>query len=274
MTYKTILVDCDASAKVGHRLAVAVQLAKRHGAHLIGAHVRAPISPPVFADGTVPMESVLDAFEAAAKSEETVAASAFNSAVKAAGLSTEWYVPEGYADDVLAGRARYADLLVLGQTDPDGETRSPPALPQSVVLACGKPALVVPHVGVTGDPGKTVMLCWNDSRESARAASDALPFLKQAEKVIVFVVKHASQDVSSEADVKTWLSRHGVQAVTQHDVAPDSDVGGVILSRAADQSVDLIVMGLYGHSRLREMVLGGASRTLLSSMTVPVLMTH
>jgi nucleotide-binding universal stress UspA family protein len=274
MTYKTILVDCDASAKVGHRLAVAVQLAKRHGAHLIGAHVRAPVSPPVFADGTVPMESVLDAFESAAKSEETVAAAAFNSAVKAAGLSTEWCVAEGYADDVLAQRARYADLLVLGQTDPDAVTRSPPAQPQSVVLASGKPAFVVPHVGVTGEPGKTVMLCWNDSRESARAARDALPFLKQAEKVIVFVVKHASQDASTEGDVKTWLGRHGVYAITQHDVAPDSDVGGVILSRAADQSVDLIVMGLYGHSRLREMVLGGASRTLLSSMTVPVLMTH
>ncbi|MBL6614165.1 MAG: universal stress protein [Reyranella sp.] len=274
MTYKTILVDCDASEKVGHRLAVAVQLAKRHGAHLIGAHVRAPITPPVFSDGTVPAESVLDAFEAAAKSEEAAASSAFTAAIKSAGLSTEWCVAEGYADAVLGERARYADLLVLGQTDPDAATRSPPALPESVVLASGKPAIVVPHVGARSEPGKTIMLCWNGSRESARAASDALPFLKQAEKVIVFVVKHAPQDLSTEADVKTWLGRHGVEAIIQHDVATDADVGGLILSRAADQSVDLIVMGLYGHSRLREMVLGGASRSLLASMTVPVLMAH
>ena len=274
MTYKTILVDCNASAKVGQRLAVAVQLAKRHGAHLVGLHVRAPITPPVFSDGTVPAESVLDAFEAAAKSEEAVASSAFNSAIKSAGVSTEWCVAEGFADEVLAERARYADLLVLGQTDPDAATRSPPALPQTVVLASGKPAVVVPHVGVSSELGKTVMLCWNGSRESARAASDALPFLKQAGKVIVFAVKHASQDAGTETEVKAWLGRHGVEAIAQHDVAADADVGGLILSRAADQSVDLIVMGLYGHSRLREMVLGGASRTLLSSMTVPVLMAH
>src|SRR5690242_5386322 len=112
MMYKTILVDCNASAKVGQRLAVAVQLAGRNGAHLVGLHVRAPITPPVFSDGTVPAESVLDAFEAAAKSEEAAAAAAFGAAIKSAGLSTEWCAVEGYPDDVLAERARYCDLLV------------------------------------------------------------------------------------------------------------------------------------------------------------------
>src|SRR5262245_41984376 len=158
MTYKTILVDCDATPKVGHRVAVAVQLAKRHGAHLIGVHVRAPISPPVYVDGMVPMGSLIDAYEAAAKSEETAAASAFDAAVKPAGLSSEWRVVEGFVDDQLATSVRHADLLVLGQTDPDAATRSPPASPASVVLASGKPALVVPHVGVASEPGKTVML--------------------------------------------------------------------------------------------------------------------
>jgi nucleotide-binding universal stress UspA family protein len=274
MTYKTILVDCDASPKVGHRLAVAVELARRHGAHLVGMHVRAPIAPPVFSDGTIPMESVLDAYEAAAKTEEAAAAKAFDAAVEAARLSTEWRVVEGFADEQLALGARSADLVVLGQADPDSETRTPPASPGSVAMASGRPALVVPHIGAAGPPGKTVMLCWNASRESARAAADALPILARADKVVVLTIDRDAPQGEPAAEVSAWLLRHGVKATVQHDIAPDDDVGGVILSRAADNAADLIVMGLYGHSRLREMVLGGASRTLLESMTVPVLMAH
>jgi nucleotide-binding universal stress UspA family protein len=123
-----------------------------------------------------------------------------------------------------------------------------------------------------------VLVCWNASREAARAAADSLPLLKAAEKVIVLAVDpatpHAGHGPEPRADVAAWLSRHGVKVTVQRDVAPDSDVGGVILSRAADHGADLIVMGIYGHSRLREMVLGGASRTLLHSMTVPVFMAH
>jgi nucleotide-binding universal stress UspA family protein len=122
------------------------------------------------------------------------------------------------------------------------------------------------------------MLCWNASREAARAASDALPFLKAADKVIVLVVEPktlaADHDAEPGSDVAAWLSRHGAKVVVQREPALDSDVGAVILSRAADNDVDLIVMGLYGHSRMRELVLGGVSRTLLSSMTVPALMSH
>lgn len=139
-------------------------------------------------------------------------------------------------------------------------------------------ALVVPHIGARAPLGKTVMLCWNASRESARAASDALPLLRGADKVIVLSIdpKSSADGHGAEpgADVATWLARHGVKVTVQRDVAADSDVGDVILSRAADHDVDLIVMGLYGHSRLREMMLGGASRTLLASMTVPVFMAH
>jgi len=122
------------------------------------------------------------------------------------------------------------------------------------------------------------MLCWNASRESARAAAEALPFLVPADKVVVLVVD-AKQSVSGHgaepgADVASWLVRHGVKVTVQRDVAADADVGSVILSRAADHAIDLIVMGVYGPSRLREVILGGVSRALLSRMTVPVLMAH
>lgn len=278
MSYKTILVHCDASPKVSQRLAVAAELAQRHNAHLVGVHMRPPFEAPTFFDGTMAMGNLFDAYETAAKADQDAAAAAFAKAIKGTHLAHEWRVVDGYVDEQLAIQARYADLLVLGQTDPQSESPTPPASPESVVLATGRPALVVPHIGAPAKPAKTAMLCWNASRESARAASDALPFLKEAKKVMVLVVdaKTTASGHGAEpgADVATWLARHGVEVTVQRDVAADADVGGVILSRAADHDVDLIVMGLYGHSRLREMVLGGASRTLLASMTVPVLMAH
>jgi nucleotide-binding universal stress UspA family protein len=255
-----------------------VALARRFAARLVGTYVQQPFDVPAFFDGTMPTDDLYASFEAAAKTDQQTAQTAFDKAVKGSDLSTEWRVGNGYPENELAVGARYADLLVLGQAEPEGETSTPSDLPESVALATGRPTLVVPHIGVQTAPGKSVMLCWNATRESARAASDALPFLVAAEKVMVLVIdgksSAAGHGAEPGADVARWLAAHGVEATVQRDVAADTDVGSVILSRAADHAIDLIVMGIYGHSRLREMVLGGASRTLLSSMTVPVLMAH
>ncbi|HTB38128.1 MAG TPA: universal stress protein, partial [Reyranella sp.] len=138
------------------------------------------------------------------------------------------------------------------------------------------PVLIVPYIGAARPPGKIVMLCWNDSREAKHVATAALPLLVAADKVIVLIIDPKADRSREEpgADVAVWLARHGVKVTVQRDSAADSDVGGVILSRAADHDIDLIVMGIYGHSRLRERVLGGASRTLLASMTAPLLVAH
>jgi nucleotide-binding universal stress UspA family protein len=278
MGYKTILVHCDASPKLGHRLGVAVELAQRHGAHLIGVHVKAPFDVPAFFDGPVPTTDLYGAFEAVAKADQESAVAAFDKAIKGTGLSTEWRVARGYPEDELAVQSRYADLLVLGQTEPDAATQTPSDLPETVALSSGRPTLIVPHIGVRRPPGKSLMLCWNASRESARAAAEALPFLVSAEKVVVLIVEArklgSGHGPEPGANIAAWLARHGVNVTIQHQAAADLDVGELILSRAADHDIDLIVMGLYGHSRLREVILGGASRTLLSSMTVPVLMAH
>ena len=278
MTYKTILVHCDASPKVGLRLAVAVDLAERHGAHLVGVHARPLFEAPVFFEGSMPMDNLFIAYEASAAADQAAARSAFKKILKGHHISHEWRVTDGFVDSELAIQARYADLLVVGQTDPDAQTPTPSDLPEAVVLSTGRPTLVVPHIGVRSPAGGSVMLCWNASRESARAAADALPFLRAAEKVTVLVVDPrtsvSGHGAEPGADVAHWLARHGVKVTVQHDVATDGDVGEVILSRAADLDVDLIVMGVYGHSRVREMVLGGVSRTLLSAMTVPVFISH
>jgi nucleotide-binding universal stress UspA family protein len=278
MSYKTILVHCDASPKVSRRLAVAAELAQRYDARLVGVHVQEPFDSPAFFDGMMPMADIITSYEQSAAADRAAASAAFEAAVKGLHLATEWRRESGYADAVLAVQARYADLLVVGQADPDDPSMTPPDLPEVLALATGRPTLVVPHDGVQAKPGSTVLLCWNAGRESARAASDALPFLKAAKKVVVLVVdpKPSGTGHGAEpgADVAAWLARHGVDVTVQRDTAAAADVGSVILSRAADHGADLIVMGIYGHSRLREMVLGGASRTLLSTMTVPVLMAH
>lgn len=278
MTYKTILVHCDANPKVAYRLAIATDLAKRHGAHLIGAHIQEPFTVPPMFDSTVAMDDLFRTFEETATADHAAAKAAFEKCVKGAGLSTEWRHEEGYTDTCLRTHARYADLVVLGQADRESTSSVPLDLPEVMALSSGRPVLVVPHVGAPAKPAETVILCWNASRESARAASDALPLLRAATKVIVLCIDaHTSSHghgIEPGADVAAWLARHGVKVTVQRDVAADDDVGNTILSRAADHDAGLIVMGLYGHSRLREMVLGGASRTLLASMTVPTLVAH
>ena len=278
MNYKTILVHCDVNPKLSHRLEVAVELAQRFGAYLVGVHVQVPIDIPAFSGGVVPTFDLFAAYEASAKAAYDTAADAFEDAIKGSRLATEWRLAKGYHEDELVIQARYADLLILGQTEPNRETLTPDDLPETVAISSGRATLVVPHIGVRSKPGKSIMLCWNASRESARAAAEALPFLVSAEKVVVLIVdtKRFGSGHGPEpgADVAAWLARHGVNVTVLREAAVDTDVGELILSRAADHDVDLIVMGLYGHSRLREVILGGASRTLLSSMTVPVLMAH
>jgi nucleotide-binding universal stress UspA family protein len=278
MSYKTILVHCDATRTIAGRLAAAADVAQRFEARLVGLHAREPFELPAFTEDGVSIAPLMEAYEAGCVAAEKTVAAAYEKATKGRNFPSEWRVFEAFCDDALAVNARYADLLIVGQADPDDPAASRNDLPEVMAFATGRPVLVVPQIGAQSSVGKTVMLCWNASRESARAAADALPFLQAAEKVIVLVVDpEVSADGHGQepgADVAVWLARHGVKATVQRDVAADIEIGEIILSRAADHGVDLIVMGIYGHSRMREWILGGASRTLLSSMTVPVLMSH
>ena len=278
MSYKTILVHCDASRSIGSRLSAAADVAQHFEARLVGVHAREPFEVLSFTDGGMAMGPLMEAYRAGCDAAEKTAAAAYTKATKGRNFPSEWRVAEAFSDDAIALNARYADLLIVGQADPDDPAGSRNDLPEAMAFATGRPVLVVPQIGAPSTVGKTVMLCWNATRESARAAADALPFLQAADKVIVLIVdpdkSPNGHGQEPGADVAAWLARHGVKVMVQRDVAADTEIGEVILSRAADNGVDLIVMGVYGHSRLREFVLGGASRTLLSSMTVPVLMSH
>lgn len=268
MGLKTILVHVDTGRSAPARLKLTADLAQRFGAHVVGLHVRRPFQAPAFTDAGPAMDGLYRTYENAVKADEAIASAAFRDLFGGPGLSSEWRAVDGLAEEVVAAYARYADLAIVGQTEPDSVTV--PDLAETVAMAGERPVLIVPHIGATKPPGQTVLLCWNGRREAARAATGALPILKRAERVIVLLVD--SEDGGEH--VVAWLARHGVKAVAKRDTADGSDVGAIILSRAADQDADLIVMGLYGHSRMREWVLGGASRTLLASMTVPLLVAH
>ena len=276
MGFKTILVHVDTGRSVPARLKLSADLAARSAAHVTGLYVRRPFQAPAFSDAGPAMDSLYRTYENAAKADEALATAAFRDLIGSTSLSSEWRVTDGLAEELVAAHARYADLVIVGQSEPDAATTTPADLAETVVIASERPVLIVPHIGVTKPPGRTVMLCWNGSREAARAVTGALPILKKADKVIILLVdpKSDGDPEGPGARVATWLARHGVKAVIKRDTARDSDIGGVILSRAADQDADLVVMGLYGHSRMREWVLGGASRTLLASMTVPLLVAH
>ncbi len=273
MGFKTILVHVDTAPSVSHRLKLSADLAARFEAHVVGLYIRRPFQAPAFSDAGPAMGSLFRTYENATKADEAAAMAAFGSPSP----SKEWRVADGEAKEVVVAHARYADLVIVGQTEPDAPAAATPLdLAEAVGMAGERPVLIVPHIGVVKPPGQTVMLCWNGSREAARAATGALPILKRAQQVIILLVD-AEDDGKPGGPgmrVAAWLARHGVNATVKRDTGGGSDIGEIILSRAADQDADLIVMGLYGHSRMREWVLGGASRTLLASMTVPLFVAH
>ena len=203
----------------------------------------------------------------------------FEHITKLRGVTAEWrLIPEGPEADP-AVHARYIDLTILGQLDPDrGEAEIIDRRPEQVALASGHPVLVVPYAGRFENVGRRVVVGWSATREAARAVNDAMPLLMAADVVNVLTIDaHEAprgHGALPGADISLHLARHGVKATIEQTVSGDLSVGDTLLSRAADLGADLLVMGAYGHSRLRELLLGGATRTLLRSMTLPVLMSH
>ncbi|WP_332745021.1 universal stress protein [Hydrogenophaga sp.] len=185
-----------------------------------------------------------------------------------------WAEPQADGPWGFARQALYADLMILGQRDADDPAAAelPSDFVSSAVLDSGRPALILPYTGAIGTVGRTVLVAWKETRTSARALSAALPWLQRAGQV------HAvgfGEDVDAPLlSLQAYLRAHGVELRTHAGGPEDSDVGERLLSMAADVGADLLVMGCYGHGRTREWVLGGATRTVLASMTLPVLMSH
>lgn len=276
MALKDLLVHVDNSQTSASRVDAAIKLASQHGAHLTGLYVIPNIVLPAYAEAQIPVE-VIEIQEAEAQAQAEKAQAAFKQAVGSADCSADWdwLCLKGYADRHIISRAHYTDLVVLGQAEKSGIMSAGTELVNQVILGAARPVLFIPYIGVREPIGKQVLVAWNASKEAVRAVNDAMPILQAADNVQVLAVnaKSGEGDIPS-ADISQHLARHGVNAEAAQTLADDIDVGDALLSRASDLGIDLIVMGAYGHTRLRETILGGVTRDLLAHMTVPVLMSH
>ena len=199
----------------------------------------------------------------------------FDEAVKAAGLTGRngWLVASGRPLVSLSQRSRYADLTVVCQSRPEDQGAGD-SLVDDLIMASGRPILVVPYIGAPAEVGRKVFIAWNGTREAARAVSDAMPLLETADNIEVFAVEPRGIGDLPGTDVAEHLARHGLKTNVAKTEGLDIEVGDVLLNQAADSAADLMVMGAYGLSRMRELVLGGATRHILEHMTVPVLLSH
>ena len=282
MSYKDLLVVLDAAADTRGRIELAVMLAERFTAHLVGLY---PIPSPElprradYADLAV-LEPVYHDWRELMLAQAETIRGAFERLARQRDIKTEWRaVTEGGDDADPALHARYVDLTILGQRDADNdELAIIRPQPEQVAFASGRPILIVPYVGRFDSVGRQVLIAWNASRESARAIADAMPLLESAAAVTVMVVDPQSNPRRygelPGADIALHLARHGVRAQIERTISAGVPIGEALLSRAADLDADLLVMGMYGHSRVRELLLGGATRSILASMTIPVLMSH
>ena len=279
MTYKTILVHVDTMPQAGARLELALAIAQSCGAHLIGLYLPELSQLPGFVGMKIP-PSLLDEMQREKQRRRKEAASGFDRAVSASGLpSYEWRAPAGFPTDTVINEARYSDLVIIGQRDPeDPNPFLPVGFEESLLIDMGGPLLMTPYTGKDVKVAENVLIAWNGSREATRAVKDALPLLALARKVTVMTIGPKPADGKSPdasgADVARFLSRHGIHAEMVFDANIAIDPGEWLLSRASDLGAQLIVMGAYGHTRLRELILGGVTKTLLNEMTVPVLMSH
>ena len=272
---KTVLVHIDAGPYGPARLRTARQVASQFGARLHALYAVTPAYAALAIDlaagaasGTVGQAIDDDRLEAARKLKQHVAAEP--------GAAFEWHEARTLPYSAVTRQARYADLLVLGQYDPQEPSPGvPPDFVESVLIASGRPALVLPYVNTGKTMATRVLVAWKETAEAARAVSAALPFLQRAERAhVAHWGDEEPDDVSQPLDILAYLHAHGVRAEMHRHAAAGAEVGDLMQSLAADLSADLLVMGCYGHTRAREWVLGGASRTVLRSMTLPVLMAH
>lgn len=272
-----LLVHLDASPQAVYRLDAACRLGQVHGAAVTALYavtpsfVELPFSPDIGPDIAAALREIDDA-------QQARALAAFTQSRLASEVHASWAeVCEAPVSAAFVQQAFYADLLVLGQHDPSEPASMgvPADFVETVMVASGKPALVLPYALAPATIGQTAVIAWKPGREAARAVSAAMPLLRRASSVQILSWAAEEEAVSGQRlDLDSYLKLHGVKAIWHREGQEPEALGELLLSRAFDLNADLLVMGCYGHSRAREWILGGTSRTVLRAMTLPVLMAH
>ncbi|BCG01431.1 universal stress protein A (plasmid) [Paraburkholderia sp. PGU19] len=279
MSYKNILVQLDTGVHAHPRLEIALRVAHQFHARLTGLFTTYLPDPHAL---FVMAGTAFYYAEHERQRHERCAAldRLFHAEAARAKVDGRWIAAAGYANDVVPPYARLADLVIAGQTDPeDPESFIADQFVEHLLMSAGRPVLLVPSTGARATLGQHVLVAWDGSREATRAIHDAMPFLSHAADVTLLTVNATLDEPPlwriPGADIALTIARHGVKVnVREVSASGDTTIGDVLLSQAAESGCDLIVMGAYAHSRLHELVLGGATRTVLQSMTVPVLLSH
>ncbi len=266
--------DVDA---IGPGPTLAVDLARRLEAHVTGVALAVDPIVPGFVVAPLPVEVIEQARTQAMEVART-ATGRFRTIPERAGVAAETRVAEilmGGAPEGFVVNCRSTDLVVIGQDDPDRPEPMREAMIETALFEGTAPLLVVPYISRGAIGLERVMIGWDGSRTAARAVQAAMPLLALAKKIsVVMIEKAGSNPGQPGAELATWLARHGLDVELVQVEAPDISVADALLDHAADKSFDLLIMGGYGHSRVREFLLGGATRGILATMTIPVLMAH
>jgi nucleotide-binding universal stress UspA family protein len=280
MTYRSLLVHLDQDPLCSARTQAGIWLAKELDCHLVGLAPTGIIDLPASPESAAALAEFTTLAWEALRHQAQQAAERFRTDCRTAGLkSFEAVIDEAPKATSLVQHAHCCDLTLLSQADPaTPEHRAAQNLVEQVILHSARPTLMLPYAGRFSTIGANALVAWDDSREAARAVTDALPLLRRANRVHV-VSWHEGKNAEDKTlrarldALHQWLMWQGVSA----DVSVERTSIGIadaMLSRAADMNADLIVMGAYGHSRWVERMLGGATRGLLATMTAPVLMSH
>lgn len=274
MSLRTILLHAMPGDRHNEkRVESAIALSSQTGAHLTAVYTVPPLTIPTYAAVPLPPE-IFDQYYAEAEANGTAVQKSLTDKADAAGIQAEWHVVRGYPREALTAHARYCDIVMVGQPDPDQDAYSgTEGLLGDLAIGAGRPILALPHAGPASAFGKHILLSWNDSREATRAAHDALPLLQAADLVTVLVV-NTEDDLASAEEISAHLARHGVKVEAKTETVSGLDIGDAVLNAVSDLSCDMIVMGAYGHSRLREYAFGGVTRHIIDHMTVPTLLSH
>ncbi|MET0172094.1 MAG: universal stress protein [Agrobacterium vaccinii] len=281
MGYKTILAVMDNAENAGKLGDFAAALANTFSAHVVGLHMETFATVPLVAPMEMPDPATVQAVQEVAHQETTDVASIFARTMAAENISNEWrsFVSSvGYSSNTAMQSARCADLVIARQSTSSSISNSRADL-DNFLYESGRPILLVPHVLDQPKPIKRVLIAWNGSREATRTTFDALPFLIAAETVEIFSVGADDDDKGSAtlagSEIASTLARHGINVtVTSEEKSHGLSAEKAIEKRLSDNSIDLLVMGAYGHSRWWEMLFGGVTRTLLDKMTALTLLSR
>ena len=276
--FQDLLVIVNDAAHCSTLVDAAVRVAHRDGARLVGVYVEEPHGIPAYAQvelatglgARTPVGAFGTRHPEPPRDPHEWAHTVFHRRTTSAGIPAEWRVRYGDPAAIAVEHARYSDLVLLGQA----EAGQAGPLVTPVLLGGGRPILVVPAVGNFPTLGERVVIAWNGSQEATRAVHDALPLLRAATDVTVLTLHGGASDGAMGMDLARHLACHGIHAEATAYSIGDGAVAALLLSRLADLQADLLVMGGYGHSRMREIVLGGVTREILQAMTVPTLLSH